>query len=106
MDTLICDFRILHATRLPFPRMEDAQTKSIHRRDYSILLDMLIELRQKKNMTQVELAKRIGKDQTYLSKIERGIRRVDVVELRSILSALGKDFVSFVREFEKALSMK
>ncbi|MCB2203459.1 helix-turn-helix transcriptional regulator [bacterium] len=86
--------------------MEDAQTKSIHRRDYSILLDMLIELRQKKNMTQVELAKRIGKDQTYLSKIERGIRRVDVVELRSILSALGKDFVSFVREFEKALSMK
>lgn len=67
---------------------------------------MLIELRQKKNMTQVELAKRIGKDQTYLSKIEHGIRRVDVVELRSILSALGKDFVKFIREFEKAASMK
>lgn len=104
MDTLICDFRIPHTTRLPWACMEDASRKSIHRREYSILLDMLIDLRQRKDVTQTELALRIGKDQTYISKIEHGIRRVDIVELRSILIALGENLPQFVQKFEKSVS--
>jgi transcriptional regulator with XRE-family HTH domain len=84
--------------------MRSKPVKSIHRSEYQLLLEMLIELRQQKDVTQTELAERIGKEQTYVSKVERGIRRVDVIELRAILLALGANLPQFVRRFEKSIS--
>ena len=53
------------------------------------------------DITQAELAEKLGTDQSFVSKYERGERRLDVVELRGICLALGIDFVGFLSDFEK-----
>lgn len=42
-------------------------------------------------MTQVELSKRLRKPQSFVSKYERGERRLDVVEFLEVADALGAD---------------
>jgi transcriptional regulator with XRE-family HTH domain len=47
--------------------------------------------RQKKEITQTDLAKRLGWKQGSISEIETGVKRVTVLELMSIAKALGFD---------------
>jgi transcriptional regulator with XRE-family HTH domain len=74
--------------------------KSIHVKEYHIVVSLLRELREKKGLTQKDLAESIGSDQTFVSKIEIGERRIDVIELRLICKALGLGIVDFVRLLE------
>ncbi|WP_426320483.1 helix-turn-helix domain-containing protein [Pseudoduganella sp. R-43] len=62
--------------------------KSIHRPHYAELIAKLVEARTDCGVTQVELAKRLGKQQSYVAKIEALDRRLDVVELADWLNAL------------------
>ena len=77
--------------------------KSIHTRDYAILLELLIELRHNAGLTQAQLGSKLPFGQPEISKIERGERRVDVIELRMICQALGTSLECFVNDFEKHL---
>lgn len=52
---------------------------------------MLIEARTRAGVTQVELAARLGRPQPFISFVERGERRVDVIEFYAIMKALGTD---------------
>ena len=56
-----------------------------------------MKAREAAGLSQEELAKRMGWDQTYVSKIERGVRRVDVIELIGICEAIGIDAASFMK---------
>lgn len=53
-------------------------------------------------LTQMDLAARLQKPQSFVSKYESGERRLDLVELQQICSAVGIDIVEFVREFTKS----
>jgi transcriptional regulator with XRE-family HTH domain len=64
---------------------------------------LLRELRAEAGLTQTELAARIEKDQTFVSKYESGERRLDILELHEICLALGITLEQFVRRLEKAL---
>jgi predicted transcriptional regulator len=61
--------------------------KSIHSAGYAVFLKVLRKAREDAGLTQMQLAQRIGETQTFVSKCERGERRVDVVELRTFLSS-------------------
>ena len=52
------------------------------------LISVLIEAQKAAGLTQEELGARIGKDQTFISLIERSQRRVDVLELVVLAKAL------------------
>lgn len=65
--------------------------KSVFTDAYATLLDVLIETRKGLGVSQAELARRIGREQPFISLIERGVRRIDVVEFYAIVSALGAD---------------
>lgn len=52
---------------------------------------LLVELRHSKNLTQAELARRLGKPQSFISKVELGERRLDVLEFIHFVQALGED---------------
>lgn len=58
------------------------------------LAGILLEYREQKGVTQVQLAKRLGKPQPFVSNFERGVRRVDVIEFYAILRALDADPVA------------
>lgn len=62
--------------------------RSTHNRDYQLLLAVLKAARKQADVSQVELAERLGNTQTFVSKCERGERRIDAVELVEFAEAL------------------
>lgn len=70
------------------------------------MLQTLIGARQAAGMNQIELAERLGKPQSFVSKVERGERRVDVVELLIIARAIGTDEMALVSIIANALPAK
>ncbi|MFA2865101.1 helix-turn-helix transcriptional regulator [Acinetobacter oleivorans] len=72
--------------------------RSIHDPRYQDLIKKLIELRESRNVTQVELARRLNKPQSYVSKIEILERRIDVIELIDWLNALDKKTIEFISQ--------
>lgn len=77
--------------------------KSIVSRDYKVFLRLFREAREKAMLTQVEVAEKIGQSQSFVSKCERGERRIDVVELRTYCLAFEISFAEFTKEFDRAL---
>ena len=64
---------------------------------YKKFLARLVQARRDAGLTQVEVAKRLGKAHSFLSKCELGERRVDFVELQQLAKIYGKD-ISFFRD--------
>ncbi len=79
--------------------------KSIHTNEYQIFVKVLRETREKAGVTQVELAKQIDENQVFVSRVERGETRLDVVQLRTICRALGTSLTAFIRRYEKRLEV-
>ncbi|OWQ46804.1 hypothetical protein CDL60_14165 [Roseateles noduli] len=67
---------------------------------------MLRELRTGRRMRQADLAMLMGWGQATISKLESGERRLDIIELRDLVTALGLDFLSFVRSLEDELQRR
>lgn len=80
-----------------------AMPRSTHRQRYAVFLAQLCEARLRAGMTQVEIAQRLASTQTFVSKCERGERRLDVVDLIDFLDAYGVASVGFVEELHKKL---
>jgi transcriptional regulator with XRE-family HTH domain len=78
--------------------------KTIHSKAYRLFLGELRDARVRAKLTQVDLAERLGATQTYVSKCERGERRIDVVELRQFCNAIGISLVTFARRLERTLA--
>jgi transcriptional regulator with XRE-family HTH domain len=59
-------------------------SKSIHSSEYKTVIRKLREVREAAGLTQQEVAEKLVKPQSYISKIERGERRLDIIELSKI----------------------
>ena len=70
---------------------------------YRVFARLLRETREQAGVTQVELAKKLRQTQSYVSKVERVERRLDLVQLRWWCIALGISASAFVRDFERQL---
>ena len=65
--------------------------KSIFTVQHKSFIEALREVRRASSVTQVELSALLNKDQSYISNIERGQRRLDVIEFMAIAAALNRD---------------
>ena len=63
--------------------------KSQHGHAYKELVDLLVAKRKAANLTQVQLSAKLKKPQPFISKVERKVRRIDVVEFIAITRAIG-----------------
>jgi transcriptional regulator with XRE-family HTH domain len=77
--------------------------KSIYSREYEIFLRRLRAARRAAGLTQAQLAERVGQTQSFVSKCERGERRLDIVETRAFCFAIGISFTRFLAAFEKEI---
>lgn len=77
--------------------------KSTFSDEYAVFLNLLREARKNAAVTQEKLAERIGNTQSFVSKCERGERRLDIVEVRAFCEAIGVSFSKFAREFDTAV---
>lgn len=71
-------------------------SNAFHSEQYAIFIELLRKTRVDLGVSQAALAEELGFPQTFVSKCETGIRRVDVVELQAWLRALNVDFSEFV----------
>jgi transcriptional regulator with XRE-family HTH domain len=80
--------------------------KSIHTDEYAVLVELLKESREAAELTQEELAKKLKQSQSFVSKMETGDRRLDLVQLRTVCAALGVTLADFVAQFEGRLVLR
>lgn len=73
---------------------------SVHTKRYQTLKQMLIDARKAAGLSQTELAERLGRVQTFVSKYERGERRLDLVEFIDVTTALKLDAVKVIRKLQ------
>lgn len=76
--------------------------KSLHSAEYQLFLRLLREARVAAGLTQTQLAERLRETQSFVSKCERGERRLDVTELRTWCHALRVPFPAFAAKLDKA----
>jgi len=80
--------------------------KSIHSARYRVFLKVFRQARLRAGLTQVQLARAIRETQTFVSKCERGERRVDVMELGTFCKAFGITLKQFVTTLERAIDKR
>ena len=76
---------------------------SIHGRQHQLLRSMLIAERQKRRLTQHELAKSLRRPQSYVSKYETGERQLSVIDFLEIAAAVGFDPRRFIRRLQNQM---
>ncbi|HCJ28247.1 MAG TPA: XRE family transcriptional regulator [Pseudomonas sp.] len=83
--------------------------KTVFGGEHRHLVAVLVEARQASGLTQAELAARVGKDQSFVSIIERGQRRVDVLEFVALARAMNAEptqlFEMVTRRLAKVLKI-
>jgi transcriptional regulator with XRE-family HTH domain len=70
----------------------------------AVLSDVLREARRQAGLRQEDLAARLSRPQSFVSKVESGERRLDVIETRAVCAALGLSLGEFVARLERRLS--
>ncbi|WP_122316185.1 helix-turn-helix domain-containing protein [Pseudomonas cichorii] len=78
-------------------------TKAIYRREHQILIKLLRTIRENANLTQSECSRALGRPQSFMSDVEQGLRRLDLVQLRDLCAVLGYALPQFISEYEEAL---
>ena len=67
------------------------------------LLLLLRNIRQKKGLRQIDMAKQLGVPQSFVSKYESGERGLDILELRRICGIVGVSLTDFVQIWEESV---
>lgn len=73
---------------------------------YKRLGRLLSDARREADLTQAELAARLRKPQSFVSSIESGQRRVDLLEFVRIAACLGVDAPKLFRRLIKAVQRR
>lgn len=63
------------------------------------LAALLRKVRMEADLTQEQIAKRVGQSQSYVSKYETGEQRLDLIELEAVCNAVGLPLTEFVRRY-------
>lgn len=77
--------------------------KSIFSAEYKIFLKLLKTERSSRGASQADIGARLGKTQSFVSKCERGERRLDFVEVHRICEVLGISLSAFAKKYETSI---
>lgn len=80
--------------------------KSLYTSEHRIVTELLREIRLEAGLTQIQLAESLEQSQSFVSKYERGDRRLDIVQLRTVCQAVGITLAEFVTRMEKGITAK
>lgn len=72
-------------------------SKSVYSKEYKDIIDRLKTARIEAGLAQQEVADKLGKPQSYVSKIESGERRLDVVEIKKFSEIYKKNISYFIK---------
>ncbi len=78
--------------------------KSVFTKEYTKFVEFLIEARKTAGLTQQELALKLKRPQSFVSKYERGERRLDVIEFLQVAKEMGLSATNIVSDLERDLA--
>ncbi|HEY0593657.1 MAG TPA: helix-turn-helix transcriptional regulator [Thermoanaerobaculia bacterium] len=81
-------------------------TKTKLAEEMALLGALLVRARERGKLKQFEVADKLGLPASYLSKVENGTRRLDVIEFVHIAEALGADPGELVKELQERISRR
>ena len=70
--------------------------KTIYSEGHKALIKKLIEAREERKLKQEDVAKLLGRTQSYISKIEAGQRRIDLIQLKEFAKIYKKNIDFFL----------
>jgi transcriptional regulator with XRE-family HTH domain len=71
--------------------------KAIYSKEHRILVERLRKARKEERLDQRDVAKLLGVSQSYVSKMESGQRRIDIVQLKAFSRIYKKDIDYFIK---------
>jgi len=71
--------------------------KTIYTKSHRHLVSRLIKARKQARFKQNDVAKKLGRTQSYISKIESGQRRIDIVQLKEFAEIYNKKLDFFIK---------
>src|SRR5437899_1646169 len=93
----------MRATKKPRTKRARIRQSARSNEDQRIVGELLTQIRTELEVTQTELAARLGKPQSWIAKGEHVERRVDLLEVMAICDALRYDPCELVKRLRKAL---
>ncbi|MFA6306788.1 MAG: helix-turn-helix transcriptional regulator [Patescibacteria group bacterium] len=72
-------------------------TKAIYLNEYKLIAEKLKKARIESGLTQEVVAEKIKKPQSYISKVEQGEQRIDIIELQHFASLYKKNLNYFIK---------
>ena len=72
-------------------------SNSLYSKEHKSIVEKLIKARHEAGIDQVEVAKKLSKSQSYVSKIESGQRRINVVALKELANIYKKSIDYFLK---------
>ncbi len=72
-------------------------SKSVYTKDYKDIIERLKTARIEAGLAQQEVADKLDKPQSYISKIESGERRLDVAEMKKFAAIYNKPANYFIK---------
>lgn len=79
---------------------------ALHRPQYELFRKLMIQAREKSGLTQVQVAGALSKPQSFVSKYERGDRRLDFSEFVEVADVLGIDIVEFLAVYREGIACR
>lgn len=70
---------------------------NLYSKEHEVIVKKLIKARHEADLDQIEVAKKLGRSQSYLSKIESGQRKIDVIQLQKFAKFYNKDINYFLK---------
>jgi len=71
-------------------------SRSVYSDDYKRLVEKLKQARLDVGLSQQSVAEKLNKPQSYISKVESGERRLDVIEVKALAKVYMKKLEDFV----------
>lgn len=78
-------------------------SNTLYTKENGVLTLLIREMRAEAGLTQAACAEALGKPQSYVSKIESGNQRIDLLQLRDYCRVCNTSLTHFVRNFESNL---
>ncbi len=72
--------------------------KSIYSKEHQVIIYKLKKAREESGLDQIQAAKLLKKTQSYISKIESGQRRIDIVQLKEFAKIYKKELGFFLKD--------
>lgn len=77
--------------------------KAIYRSEYDVFLTLLKARRVKAGLTQAECSSALGRPQSFMSDVERGVRRLDIIQINDLCIVLRCELVELIQEFSDGI---